>query len=115
MLVNTDPELADYCSSLKGDTLCAMDIEFMRRKTYKPVVSLIQIAGESNKPAIIDLLQVKDKSPIQALLNDRQCLKIFHSASQDIEILYDDFNSLPNGFFDTQIAGAFLGLGYSVS
>ncbi len=106
--INSDQALAEFCSSIQDCRYCALDTEFIREKTYYPLLALIQLATE-NAQACIDPLKIKDFSPLLALFNKPSMLKILHSPSQDLELFHYNFNALPGPIFDTQIAAAVLG------
>ena len=57
----------------------------------------------------IDYLQSNDLNKIWQLIFDPRKLKIFHSARQDLEILFLIKNQIPVNIFDTQIGAALLG------
>ncbi len=106
--INSDQALAEFCSSIQDCQYCALDTEFIREKTYYPLLALIQLATE-NAQACIDPFKIKDFSPLVALFNKPSMLKILHSPSQDLELFHYNFNALPSPIFDTQIAAAVLG------
>jgi ribonuclease D len=113
-LVTTDEALAEFCRLLSDASYCAIDTEFVREKTYYPLLSLIQIATEKHM-ACIDPLAIGDLSPLLALLKNPDIVKVFHSPSQDLEILYQQFATLPDPVFDTQLAAAVLGYTHQIS
>lgn len=88
-----------------------MDTEFIRQDTYYPLLSLVQICSQQGELAIIDPLSIDDLSPLWALLTDPNVRKVFHSARQDIEVLYQVSGQMPTNLFDTQIACVFIGYG----
>jgi ribonuclease D len=106
--INSDQALAKFCNSIQDCQYCALDTEFIREKTYYPLLALIQLATE-NAQACIDPLEIKDFSPLVNLFNKSSMLKILHSPSQDLELFHYNFNALPSPIFDTQIAAAVLG------
>ena len=112
--VDDDAALAQLCAALRGDEYCAIDTEFIRESTYYPVLALIQIASEKRQ-ACIDPLAITDFAPLAELLVDPELLKVFHSPSQDLEILYQKFGEVPRPIFDTQLAAAVLGLNHQAS
>ena len=113
-LVTTDEALAEFCSLVSEASYCAVDTEFVREKTYYPLLSLIQVATEKHM-ACIDPLAIEDLSPLLTLLKNPDILKVFHSPSQDLEILYQQFSTLPCPVFDTQLAAAVLGYTHQIS
>ena len=113
-LITTNEALADYCHRISDASYCAIDTEFVREKTYYSLLSLIQIATEKHM-ACIDPLAIADLSPLLALFNNPNLVKIFHSPGQDLEILYQQFETLPRPVFDTQLAAAVLGYTHQIS
>lgn len=112
--IDSDAALAQFCASLRGAGYCAIDTEFIRESTYYPVLALIQIASEDQR-GCIDPLAIDDLGPLAELLVDEDLLKVFHSPSQDLEILYQKFGQVPRPIFDTQLAAAVLGLNHQAS
>lgn len=105
--------LTHFCQSIQSSQWLAIDTEFTRIDTYFPILSLIQIQNPQGIAAIIDPIAITDLSPLWALLQNPQIIKVFHSARQDLEVLYQVSGHLPINIFDTQIACLFLGHGDS--
>lgn len=112
--IDTPTELARACAQLANQPYLAIDTEFVREKTYYPVLCLIQIAS-LKQCVCIDPIAITDLSPLADLLLHNRTLKVFHAARQDLEILYQIFGSIPVPVFDTQIAATLLGLGDQMS
>lgn len=112
--VDTAQALQAVCQQLANQPYLAVDTEFVREKTYFPILCLIQIASPEHI-ICIDPIAIRDLSPLADLLLHKQTVKIFHAARQDLEILYQTFGSLPAPVFDTQIAATLLGLGDQLS
>ena len=111
--IETSQQLAEFCEKIKNSAYCTIDTEFVREKTYYPILSLIQIASEAQM-ACIDPLVVEDFTPLIALLQQQDLVKVFHSPSQDLEILYQSFSCMPEPIFDTQLAAAVLGYDHQI-
>lgn len=94
---------------LRGATRLALDTEFMRERTYHAQLCLVQIATETDC-VLIDPLAGLDLGPLHALLHERSRLKILHAARQDLEVLLQAGGGVPGPIFDTQVAGALLGM-----
>ena len=92
------------------EKILAIDTEFIRESTYYPSLCLIQIAGNDFAGAIDPLSNI-DLSPIWKLLINKNILKVFHAARQDIEIFLNLTGEIPYPIYDTQIAAMFCGLG----
>jgi ribonuclease D len=85
----------------------------VREKTYYAVLALIQIASEKHM-ACIDPLTIDNFDPFIALIQNRELIKVFHSPSQDLEILFQRFSCMPQPVFDTQLAAAVLGYDHQI-
>ncbi len=110
----TKEALGEFCECISDAPYCAIDTEFVREKTYYPLLSLIQIATEQHM-ACIDPLAIGDLSPLARLMEKPDLLKVFHSPSQDLEILFQQFGAVPTPVFDTQLAAAVLGFTHQIS
>lgn len=111
--IDTDSALRLFCADLTQEKWLALDTEFIREKTYYPELALIQIASE-DKIACIDPYKINDFSPLTALFDDPNIVKIFHSPSQDLELFAYVFNAVPQNIFDTQLAASLLGIGNQI-
>ena len=116
-IIETTKELKAFCKKLEKQAFITVDTEFMREKTYFPILCLIQIACPDEKlSACIDPLASDiDLSPLFSIMKNEKVLKVFHSARQDLEIFYQLMNELPSPLFDTQVGAMVCGLGESVS
>ena len=92
---------------LSHKKLIAVDTEFFRETTYYPALALVQIATDSIV-ACIDPLAFNAQPALKKLLLDETITKIFHSCSQDLEVLFYYLGDIPNTIYDTQIANALL-------
>jgi len=112
-LIDTETDLRVLLDAIAGSPWVAVDTEFMREKTYFPQLCLIQLATPDHI-ACIDPLAFGDLGPLKALLHDPAVLKVFHAASQDLEVLYLVTGKVPCPIFDTQVAASLLGHGEQV-
>jgi len=112
-LIEDQQTLEKQIENWSLETVLAIDTEFMRTDTYYAKPGLIQIA-DSKRVFIIDPLKVTSLKPLAVLLADPNVVKIMHSMSEDIELLYQATGVLTQCVFDTQIAAAFLGYGASL-
>ncbi len=115
-LIDTPESLAELMERCGREEAVAIDTEFHGEKRYWPDLYLVQISGAGVSPAAIDPLAVPDLSPLGALLENRNVVKIIHSARNDIGVLLHHIPGISiNNVFDTQIAAAFLGYGEQMS
>ncbi|MEH6637994.1 MAG: ribonuclease D [Porticoccaceae bacterium] len=91
----------------------ALDTEFMRTDTFYPKFALLQLCDGENV-WLIDPLGVDDVEPIKALLLNPDVVKVLHSCSEDLEVLQMAFGCLPVALYDTQVAAAMTGHGFSL-
>jgi len=113
LYVDTKDKLQDLCDSIKDSTLLILDTEFVREKTYRAKLCLLQLATE-DIVACIDPIALDDISPLMSIINDKNKLKVLHAARQDYEIFYDLNQQLPQPLFDSQLAASLLGYGEQV-
>jgi ribonuclease D len=114
-LITDSAALAEFCARQKGAEFIAVDTEFMRERTYWPVLCVVQVAGPKEAVAIDALADGIDLAPLLTLMNDPSMLKVFHAARQDLEIFFHMSGAVPHPLFDTQIAAMVCGFGDSVS
>lgn len=116
MTVITDTEaLERFCERQRGAEFVAVDTEFMRERTYWPILCLVQVAGPEEAAAIDALAPGIGLAPLLALMADQRTLKVFHAGRQDIEIFFNLSRKVPAPIFDTQIAAMVCGFGDAVS
>jgi len=116
MTVITDSDaLARFCARQMGSSFVAVDTEFMRERTYWPILCLVQITGPEEAAAIDALAPGVDLTPLLTLMADESTLKVFHAARQDIEIFVNLSGTVPRPLFDTQVAAMVCGFGDAAS
>ncbi|MCH7907955.1 MAG: ribonuclease D [Chloroflexi bacterium] len=114
VLITETGDLAAFCKRLEGAPYVAVDTEFLREKTYWPKLCLIQIAYKDEAAAIDPLAAEIDLGPLFDLMDDQRVLKVFHSASQDMEVFFSVSGRVPLPIFDTQVAAMVAGYGEQV-
>ena len=112
--ITSDEEFATLCRRWQDSFAIALDTEFMRTNTFYAKIGLLQIADE-DAVYLIDPLEIKDWDCFRELLINSNCIIVVHSASEDLNLLLTHTACLPKNLFDTQLAAAFLGLGFSLS
>ncbi len=114
-LIETPAQLETLCRRLRQSPWLALDTEFHRERTYRPTLCLLQVAVPG-LCACIDTLRLGDLTPLLEILHDPARTKVFHSAVQDLEVLYGLDETPLRPLFDTQVAAPLLGyrdqLGY---
>lgn len=108
MLIEDEEGLAAFARRARQGDVLAIDTEFLREKTYRARLCLLQL-GTAAEQAAVDPFKVDGSEVMRDLLTDPAITKVLHACSQDVEILLDRYGVLPTPLFDTQIAAAFLG------
>lgn len=111
MLITNSADIADFCARAAKSEFVTVDTEFVREKTYWPILCLIQIATREEAVAIDPLAKGIDLGPVYDLMRNTSVLKVFHSASQDMQIMFNASGGMVEPVFDTQIAAMVSGYG----
>ena len=111
-LIDSDLALASHCKLWQQKQLLALDTEFMRTNTFYPIPALLQLYDGSDC-YLIDPLAINDWEPLRQIMLAPHITKVLHSCSEDLEVFERLLQTLPAPLFDTQIAAAFLGYGFS--
>ncbi|MBT4125683.1 MAG: ribonuclease D [Chloroflexi bacterium] len=111
MLITNSADVADFCARAAQSNFVTVDTEFVREKTYWPILCLIQIATRDEAVAIDPLADGINLDPVYDLMRNTDILKVFHSASQDMQIMFNASGGMVEPVFDTQIAAMVSGYG----
>lgn len=103
--------LAEFCRALRERPFVAVDTEFMREKTYWPILCLVQAAAEGIEAVIDPMAPGIDLAPFLEVMADEHIVKVLHAARQDVEIFYQLMGRTPGPLFDTQVAAMACGFG----
>ncbi len=114
-LVTDSGELADLCQNFAKYPFVTVDTEFLRETTFWPKVCVIQLACETQAVAIDALAEDLDLTPFFDLMADKNVVKVFHAARQDIEIIWNLAKLIPSPLFDTQVAAMVCGYGDQIA
>jgi ribonuclease D len=114
LMVDSDERLAQLSEQWQHCPSLALDTEFMRTNTFYPKLGLLQL-GDGERCTLIDPLAINDWQPFLDLLQNPEIEFVVHSAGEDLNLLLTSFDCLPARLFDTQMAAAFLGMGFSLS
>ncbi len=106
-MIDSADALTNYAASIVKAPELALDTEFMREKTYRAELCLLQIANGA-EPVCIDPLALTDLTVLIPALTGAGTMKIMHAARQDLEVLLPAVG-LVRPVFDTQIAAALAG------
>src|SRR5260221_10617653 len=114
-LISDSDALDQFCARQKGTRFVAVDTEFMRERTYWPILCVVQVAGPDEAVAIDALAPGIELAPLLAMMADPAILKVFHAAREDLEIFFQLSGLVPHPIFDTQIAAMVCGFGDAAS
>ncbi|WP_187440110.1 ribonuclease D [Candidatus Nesciobacter abundans] len=113
-------ELLQACQFIKTiienqtDLVVAFDTEFYRRKTYWPILCLIQIRIK-DFVFIIDCQEISIKGTfLEEIFSNEDIVKVCHACEQDIAILQSE-NIEINNCFDSQVGAMFVKFGHAIS
>ena len=104
-IVQDNKSLKKLCKNLIKQKIIYLDTEFLRDRTYWPLLCTIQIRSQ-RKSYLIDMMSddQMDFKQFKDILKNKNILKVIHSARQDIEVLLYNFNLVVWPIFDTQLA-----------
>src|SRR5688500_11676128 len=94
--ITTSDALAAACERLSAYPFVTVDTEFMRETTYYPKLCLIQMAVPEEGVIVDPLAPGLDLAPFLALMANESVLKVFHSARQDLEIVWNMGRLVPH-------------------
>jgi ribonuclease D len=112
--ITDSAELKEFCRRHSRVPYVTVDTEFLRDKTYWPILCLIQVAGPEEAVVIDPMAKDIDLGPLDKLMANPKVLKVFHAARQDLEIFFHRTGSVPAPIFDTQVAAMVCGFGDQV-
>ncbi len=119
MFIHSNDQLKKFYLKCQKHEIIAVDTEFHRVDSYYPKLCLIQLANLDDVILIDPLKKKINLEILGELFDEKKILKIFHAASQDLEIFYNLFKRIPENIIDTQICINLLGfsnsLGYADS
>jgi len=106
-MIDTAEALTAFAAGVTHAPALALDTEFMREKTYRAELCLVQLAGDRDA-VCIDPLALPDLSPLAPVLTAPGTVKVMHAARQDLEVMLPAVG-LVQPVFDTQIAAGLAG------
>ena len=91
-----------------------LDTEFLREKTYRAKLCLVQMAV-GDEIYVVDVLEPLDLKGLADLVADPEVRVILHAGRQDLELFYEGWGAVPRKIFDVQLAAGFAGHGASLA
>jgi ribonuclease D len=107
-IVTTPADLAELAAILESCEHVGMDTEFLRERTYRAELCLLQLSSQSDATCV-DPLALPDLTPLVRMLTAPGITKVMHASRQDVEVLFP-VAGIVRPVFDTQIAAALTGL-----
>ena len=104
LLIATAPEAGALAAQLARETRIGLDTEFLRERTYRAQLCLLQLSSR-DEAACVDPLAVTDLVSLAALLTSSSVTKVMHASRQDLEVLLPVVG-LVRPVFDTQVAAS---------
>ena len=108
-LVTSPAELSEVCSLLMNEPVIAVDTEFFWERTFYPILGVVQLATENGDCYLIDTIVLKDTKELAPVLENKNIVKIFHDAPQDLGIIAIATGATPCNIFDTRTSAGFAG------
>lgn len=120
-MIKDTEALQHFCEECAKHPFVTIDTEFHRERTYYSQLCLVQIAypehedGNGENAVLVDALAPDlDLKPLYDLFQNKNVVKVFHAARQDLEIFFVEAGVFPEPFFDTQVAAMVCGFGEQV-
>ena len=108
VIIGTAAEAGRALKAWRRAGVLAVDTEFVREKTYRADLGLVQIS-DGQTVWLLDPLQQGTMGPVRELLEDTSVTKLLHGPSEDLEVFQVSLDALPRPMIDTQVACALLG------
>ncbi len=102
------PLMQELAAELSAAPVIGLDTEFLRERTYRAQLCLLQVATPA-RYVLVDPLDNPHLALLSPALAARQPVKILHAARQDLEVLYPALGPVA-GLFDTQVAAGLVGM-----
>lgn len=112
-LISSAREIADVAEAARASGKVALDTEFLRERTYRARLCLVQLATTEGI-WLVDAVAQDDLTSVVGLLSDPAVEIVVHAGKQDLQIFHDAYGAVPRRIFDVQIASGFAGLGASL-
>ena len=100
--------MRELAAELAEAAFIGLDTEFLRERTYRAQLCLLQLATP-RRCECVDPLGNPDLEPLRDPLTQATPVKILHAARQDLEVLWPLFGAVAP-VFDTQVAAGLTGM-----
>lgn len=112
-LVTEGGRVGEIAGEIREAGVMYFDLEFVSEARFIPELALLQVSwGDAEEPstAMVDCLAA-DPRPLFDVIEAAEVPVVAHAATQDLALLATRFGVRAQGFRDTQIAAAFVGVG----
>jgi ribonuclease D len=106
-IADTADAVTDLAGRLMRQTSIGLDTEFLRERTYRAELCLIQVSA-GHDAVCVDPIAVTELGALVAPFTAATIVKVMHASRQDLEVLLPPVG-LVQPVFDTQIAAALAG------
>jgi ribonuclease D len=111
-IADTADAVTNLAARLAAHTSIGLDTEFLRERTYRAELCLIQVSA-GDDAACVDPIAVTGLGALAGPLTAAGVVKVMHASRQDLEVLLPAVG-LARPVFDTQIAAALAGFAAQV-
>lgn len=108
MMFTTQAQISALAAQLSQAEAVALDTEFLRERTYRAELCLLQLSC-GGEPLCVDPLAGLDLTPLAAPLSADTPIAVMHACRQDIEVLLPTLGMV-RPVFDTQVAAGLCGM-----
>jgi ribonuclease D len=108
VMVESSAQLARAEKAWRRVNVLSIDTEFVRERTYRADLGLLQLS-DGQTVWLVDPLTTGTLEPFTRMLTDTTVTKVLHGCSEDLEVLLNTCEALPDPLIDTQVACALLG------
>lgn len=115
MYIVNQKQLESAVSEILRYDKIGIDTEFVRTRSYFPLLSLIQLSLPNNSIYIFDIHAKLDWCALVEILTNNTITKVIHSCRQDIEAIKHKFNVIPFNVVDLQVMAKIIGKGHQIA
>ena len=108
ILLSSATQISRAAKAWRSNAYLGLDTEFVRERTFYANIGLVQVS-DGHTVWLVDPLVDGATGPLRSLLEDSSIHKIFHSPSEDLDVLNHAIGAVPKPMIDTQLACALLG------
>lgn len=106
--IDSDEQLRDCAARWLESSAIGLDTEFEHRRTFYPRQALLQVY-DGERVYLLDPLEIEAYDSLGEVLKASHLVKVFHSARQDLLVLWRMCSAIARPIFDVQIAAMLAG------